>query len=449
MRIDAELLRRLEVPAPRYTSYPTVPVWSSAFSPDDHARALDDAGRRAGEPLSLYVHIPFCKELCSYCGCNVVITRDPARVARYLDALTAELRLVAGRLGARRTLARVHFGGGTPTFLDEAQLARLWRAITDEFTVERGAELAIEVDPVVTRPAQLVLLGGLGFNRISMGVQDFAPEVQRAVHRVQSVEETAAAIAQARAAGFGSVNLDLIYGLPRQTVASFARTLDQVVALAPDRVAVFSFAYVPRVRPNQRLLPQADIPTGAAKLALFAAAQERLAAAGYGPIGMDHFARPDDELARARAARTLWRDFQGYTTRRARATIAVGASAISDFGDAYAQNERALGRYEAAVLAGRLPTVKGLRLGDDDRRRREVIVSLMCNGWVDLGRDGEAYFARELAALAAHERDGLLAARGREVALTELGRVFVRNVAMVFDAYLARGGERPVFSASV
>ena len=449
MRVAPELLRRLEIAAPRYTSYPTVPAWSSAFSADDHARALAQAGRRADEPLSLYVHIPFCQELCSYCGCNVVVTRDPARVARYLDALAAELALTAAGLGARRTLGRIHFGGGTPTFLDEAQLERLWRAITAAFTVERDAEVAIEVDPVVTRPEQLALLGGFGFNRISMGVQDFAPEVQRAVHRVQSVEETRAAIAHARAVGFRSVNLDLIYGLPHQTTASFAQTMDTIVALAPDRVAVFSFAYVPKVRPNQRVLPLAAIPTGAAKLALLETAQARLEAAGYRAIGMDHFARPDDELARAQAARTLWRDFQGYTTRRARATVAVGASAISDFGDAYAQNDRALGRYEAAVLGGRHATVKGVWLSDDDRRRREVIVSLLCNGWVDLGPDGETYFAAELAALAAHERDGLVATRGRELSLTELGRTFVRNVAMAFDAHLPRAGERPVFSATI
>lgn len=449
MIINKEVLRRLEIAAPRYTSYPTVPAWSDAFGPDDHARALEEAGAAAGEPLSLYVHIPFCRELCSYCGCNVVITRDPGRVARYLDALTAELEMTAARLGRRRTLTRIHFGGGTPTFLDEKQLARLWSDITSRFVVAPDAEVAIEIDPVVTRPEQLALLGGFGFNRISMGVQDFDATVQHAVNRVQSVEETAAAIAQARRVGFRSVNLDLIYGLPHQTVASFARTIDTVVSLAPDRVACFSFAYVPSVRPNQRSLPLAAIPTGADKLALRDVADERLAAAGYRAIGMDHFALPDDELARAQTARTLWRDFQGYTTQRARATIAVGASAISDFGGAYAQNEHALGKYEQAIAAGRHATVKGMWLSDDDRRRREVIVQLMCNGWVDLGSDGERYFARELASLADAERDGLLAARGREILLTALGRTFVRNVAMVFDAHLDRSGARPVFSATV
>jgi len=447
MRVPPDVLRRLEIAAPRYTSYPTVPAWSDAFGPDDHTRAL--AAVAVDEPLSLYVHIPFCKELCTYCGCNVVITRDQGRVERYLATLDRELAMTAAGLGGRRTLTRIHFGGGTPTFLDEEQLTRLWSGITAHFTIAADAEVAIEIDPVVTRPQQLTLLGSFGFNRISMGVQDFEPVVQRAVNRVQSVEETAAAIAHARAVGFGSVNLDLIYGLPHQTVASFARTMDTIVALAPDRVACFSFAYVPSVRPNQRRLPLAAIPTGSDKLALLEVAQDRLAAAGYRAIGMDHFALAGDELARAQQTRTLWRDFQGYTTQRARATVAVGASAISDFGNAYAQNEHALGQYEAAIAAGQHATVKGIWLSEDDRRRRDVIVQLMCNGWVDLGSDGERYFARELEALEATERDGLVASREREILLTELGRTFVRNVAMVFDAHLARPDGRRVFSATV
>ncbi|MGZ3406809.1 MAG: oxygen-independent coproporphyrinogen III oxidase, partial [Polyangia bacterium] len=405
-------------------------------------------GAAVDEPLSLNVHIPFCKELCSYCGCNVVITRDQGRVERYMASVGRELAMTAARLGRRRTLTRLHFGGGTPTFLDEQQLTRLWSDITSQFTLAADAEVAIEIDPVVTRPEQLTLLAGFGFNRISMGVQDFEPVVQRAVNRVQSVEETAAAIGHARSVGFRSVNLDLIYGLPHQTVESFARTMDTIVTLAPDRVACFSFAYVPSVRPNQRRLPLAAIPTGADKLALLEIAQDRLGAAGFLAIGMDHFARRDDELAQAQAARRLWRDFQGYTTQRARATIAVGASAISDFGGAYAQNEHALGQYEAAIADGRHATVKGLWLSDDDRRRRDVIVQLMCNGWVDLGSDGESYFAAELDTLADAERDGLVASRGREILLTELGRTFVRNVAMAFDRYLEQPGRR-VFSATV
>jgi oxygen-independent coproporphyrinogen-3 oxidase len=444
MRVDAELLARLETAAPRYTSYPTVPSWSDTFASEDHSRAL---AALPDEPLSLYVHIPFCKELCSYCGCNVVVTRDPERVTRYLDALAAELRMTGAELGRRRTLARLHFGGGTPTFLDEGQLTRLWQAITGQFDLEKDAELAIEIDPVVTRPEQLTLLGSFGFNRISMGVQDFDSKVQEAVNRVQSIEETRAAIEHARSVGFGSVNLDLIFGLPHQTEESFARTMDQVVSLAPDRVACFSFAYVPSARPNQRRLPQAFIPTGAGKLALREIAEEKLTGAGFRAIGMDHYARPEDELARAQLERRLWRDFQGYTTRRARATVAVGASAISDFGAAYAQNEHALGKYEAAIAAGKHATVKGMWLGDEDRARQRIIVQLMCNGWIDLGSDGEKRYRQELEALREYEKDGLLGINGGEIALSELGRRFVRNVASVFDQYLNRGGT--VYSATI
>jgi oxygen-independent coproporphyrinogen-3 oxidase len=446
--IDAALLRRLQLAAPRYTSYPTVPEWTDSFTDEDHERALTSLAERRGEPLSLYLHVPFCKELCSYCGCNVVVTRDPARVERYLDALVAELTLTTALLGRRRPLTRIHVGGGTPTFLDERQLERLWSALLDAFSIAPNAEVAIEVDPVVTSAGQLALLGRLGFNRISMGVQDFNPAVQEAVQRHQSIAETRAAMEHARAAGFRSVNLDLIYGLPHQTEVSFARTMEAVVGLTPDRVATFSFAHVPAARPNQRRLPTAAIPTGLDKLRLLAVAQEQLGQAGYRAIGMDHFARPDDELARAQAEGRLWRDFQGYTTRRAGTTVAVGASAISDFGGAYAQNQHLLGRYQEAIGAGHLATAKGRWLSDDDRRRREVIVQLMCNGVVELGADGARYFAPELEALAAQERDGLLATRGQRIELTSLGRVFVRNVAMTFDAYLARD-QRRAFSASV
>jgi oxygen-independent coproporphyrinogen-3 oxidase len=437
MRVSPELLRRLEQAAPRYTSYPTVPEWSSDFGPVDHAAALAEAAK-SPEPLSLYVHIPFCQELCSFCGCNVVITRDPARVARYLDAVVAELALTALRLGTRRRLTRIHFGGGTPTFLDEAQLSRLWSAIDQHFVVDGDAEVAIEIDPVVTRPEQLTLLARLGFNRLSMGVQDFDPAVQAAVCRIQSVAETRDAIAHARAVGFRSVNLDMIYGLPHQTPASFGRTMDQVIALQPDRVAVFSFAYLPAARPNQRRLPMAAVPTGADKLALLDVAQARLGGAGYRAIGIDHFALPHDELAVAQAQGQLWRDFQGYSVGRAASTIGIGASAISDLGHAYAQNERALGRYEAAIAAGHQATVKGCWLDGDDRARRDIIVRLMCNGWVDLGPGGTDYFADELHTLAGYERDGLLELDGTTIALTTLGRTFARNVALVFDAYLRR-----------
>jgi oxygen-independent coproporphyrinogen-3 oxidase len=441
MSVSAELARRLDVAAPRYTSYPPVPMWRQPFGPDEHAAALREAARAAEQPLSLYVHIPFCRERCTFCGCNVVVTNDPDKADRYLDVLALELALQARLLGGRRRLARLHLGGGTPTFLDEQQLERLWRAITAFFTVDDGAEVALEIDPAVTRASQLRVLGQLGFNRISMGVQDLDPAVQEAIHRIQSYEETAAAVETARQSGFRSVNLDLIYGLPRQTEASFARTLDRVATLEPDRVAVFSLAYVPDARPNQRRLPIHEMPTGEAKLRLLEQAQQRLTRLGYCAIGFDHFARPDDELARARHDGTLWRDFQGYTTRRAAATVAVGVTGISDLGGAYVQNGKSIAEYARAIAEGRLYTERGMVLDDDDRRRRAIIVDLLCNGRADLGEDAATTFGRELSSLRGAQDDGLALTDGRFVELTGLGRTFARNVAMLFDAYLQRGAE--------
>lgn len=437
LALSPALLGRLEAPGPRYTSYPTVPAWSSGFGADDYGAALARAGeRRPTQPLSLYVHLPFCHELCSYCGCYVVITRDRGRVERYLDGVAGEIALAAERLGARRTVSRLHLGGGTPTFLDEAQLERLWRALTARFAILPDAELSIEVNPVGTRRTQLELLAEHGFNRLSIGVQDFDPAVQAAVRRVQTVEETRATMQAARLCGFRSINLDLICGLPRQTPESFRRTVAEVVALAPERVAVFSFAYVPSLKPHQRRLPLADLPSPAAKLELSQVAAEVLTGAGYRAIGMDHFARPDDELARAQERGALGRDFQGYTTERTPETVAFGASAISALGDCYAQNEKSLGEYERAIAAGRFATERGIRLAPEDVRRRQIICDLMCNFAVDLDRYG-AGFSDELAALAAEARSGLVELDGRRVQVTPLGRHFIRNLAGIFDQYPA------------
>jgi oxygen-independent coproporphyrinogen-3 oxidase len=436
--VNDALLARLDVPGPRYTSYPTAPMWTTAFGPADHARALEASARAASEPISLYVHIPFCREMCTYCGCNVIVTKDPRKADRYLDAVTRELALVAERLGARRTLSRLHLGGGTPTSLTIAQLERLAKAIFDRFSVAAGAELAVEIDPMVTSYEQLALLAALGWNRLSMGVQDFEPRVQEAVRRIQSVEQTAETVAWARRLGYRSVNFDLIYGLPFQTAESWARTIARVVELGPDRIATYSFAHVPAAKPHQRLLPIANLPGAKEKIGLLRVANEGLRAAGYRAIGMDHFARPEDELSRALDERRLWRDFQGYTVKRAADTIGVGVSGISSLAGAYAQNVKSLAAHEAAIAERRLPVERGLLLDDDDRRRREVITGLMCNGWIDVG-DG---FATELDALEPFVRDGVVEVKGTEISLTPLGRMFVRNVAMVFDAYLAREGEQ-------
>lgn len=462
---DAELralIQRYDAAGPRYTSYPTAPVWREDFGPTDHAAQLAAAAAHPGDPLSVYAHLPFCEEMCTYCGCNVVITRDHSKADTYLDHLCKELVLAADLLGDRRGLAQLHWGGGTPTFLDERQLERLLRALTDRFTLLPGAEVAVEIDPVVTRESQLRLLRQLGFNRLSLGVQDFDPQVQEAVHRVQSPERTRDVLDLARSLGYGGVNFDLIYGLPYQTLATWERTMERVVALRPDRLAIYSFAFVPEVRPHQKRLPVAALPTGEDKLGLFLLAYRMLTAAGYHAIGMDHFALPEDELALAQERRSLWRNFQGYTVKAAGDVLALGVTGISDVQGAFAQTTRPLSHYYEAVSAGRFATERGVRLTDDDQRRRALITQLMCNFWVDLrGHSGVApnrlheepcdqdYFAPELAQLDGFRADGLLRLADGQLEVTPLGRLFVRNIAMVFDAYLKHPQARPTFSRTV
>ncbi len=446
-RLTEALIARLDVPGPRYTSYPTVPEWTDDFAEDQLYAALDEAGARpADQPIGLYVHLPFCEERCTFCGCNVVVTRDPARADRYLDYLVRELDLMVPHLGDRIRLGQIHLGGGTPTFLTEAQLTRLWRAVTDRFEVLPDAEVALEVDPVVTTFSQVSLLRSFGFNRISMGVQDFDPQVQEAVHRVQSVEETADLVAHARAEGFKGVNFDLIYGLPRQTPESWRQTLERVLAISPDRAAVYSFAYLPELRPHQKRLPVADIPTGPAKLTLLGTAFEAFVDGGLQPIGMDHFAKPEDELSQALAAGRLNRNFQGYSARPAIDTVSVGVTAISDVMGRYAQNVPQLNKYYKSLDDGRLPLARGMVLSEDDLRRRWIINSLMCNGTVDLGAHATD-FAAQMPALAQLADDGLIEQQGSRIDTTPLGRIFVRNVAMVFDAYLEKNQRR--FSRTV
>jgi len=437
-----ELLRRYDIPGPRYTSYPTAPEWKHHVGPEDFAQRLEAAGA-AGEaaPLSLYVHLPFCWSLCWYCGCNVFISKSRSAADPYIDHLVQELELVFQRLGPRRTLAQVHWGGGTPTFLSEQQMERLWTEITRRFKPLPDAEVAIEVHPSVTTPGQLSLLRQLGFNRISMGLQDFNPRVQEVTNRLQTPEQTRALLEHARELGFTGVNFDLIYGLPHQEPVGWARTLEQVLEMRPDRLAVYSFAFMPEVLKHQKRMPAEAVPSGPAKLELFRAAYAAFAQAGYRPIGMDHFAVPEDELARAQERRTLGRNFQGYTVKSATDVVALGSTGISDVAGAYFQNVRELPRYAAQVQQGRFATERGICLTEDDQRRRAVITQLMCNFWLDLGEEGARYFAPELERLRTFEEDGLLVRTGNQLELTPLGRLFVRNVAMVFDAYLARAAK--------
>jgi oxygen-independent coproporphyrinogen III oxidase len=448
-RVDPAVLAHLSRPGPRYTSYPTAPEWSTSVGEKDLTERLVRADAEGAQsPLSLYFHIPFCRAMCTYCGCNVVIARRQDRADLYLDYLIREIDRICEFLPRRRGVSQFHLGGGTPTFLDERQLLRLWRSITDRFSFERGAEVALEIDPVVTTAEQLALLRGMGFNRVSMGVQDFTPEVQEYVGRVQSVEQTRRLYDYARFLGYRGINFDLIYGLPKQREETFGKTLDLVLQMGPDRVAIFSYAHVPWMRPHQRRFDEALLPRPAEKFGLFALARRRFLEAGYIQIGMDHFARPEDELAQARLARRLHRNFQGYTVKPASDIVAFGITGISDVQGCYTQNLKTLPRYYRTLEERRLPVERGWILSDEDKLRRQVINGVMCNFYVDLEKactpfhvDPRQHFSRELEELEPLEELGLVRRQDLILELTSLGRVLVRNVAMVFDAYLKKRPE--------
>jgi len=456
IQIPPQIISKYDRPGPRYTSYPAAPYWSDAFKADQFLHHLAQADREQG-PLSVYVHLPFCREMCRFCGCNAVATRDGARADRYLDTLEREVALVAAHLRDRREVSQLHFGGGTPTFLDEGQLSRCHQILARQFHFSADAEKAIEIDPVVTTKGQLELLSRLGFRRISMGVQDFDATVQQAVGRLQGETETAELVEHARRCGFRSVNIDLMYGLPHQSAEGWRRTLDRVLAMSPDRAAVFGFAYVPWAKPHQRLLPREALPSPEQRVQLFLMAAEAFTRSGYLLIGLDHFARASDELARARREGVLTRNFQGYTVRPATGTIAFGMSSISDLGGAYAQNAHQLGDWARLVEAGVLPVERGMALSRDDAMRRFVIDRVMCLCSLDL-REVAARFGDEardairpalLRSLPGLEEDGLVAFDGETLRLLPLGQLFVRNVAMLFDAYLEKAGGPRQFSRTV
>jgi oxygen-independent coproporphyrinogen-3 oxidase len=456
--VSLDLLRRYNVQGPRYTSYPTAPMWKEDFTASDYERILrESAAAPHPAPLSLYFHLPFCEKLCFFCGCTVVITGSRhALETSYLDVVEREIDWVADRVGASgRPTVQLHWGGGTPTYFPPPLLERLGRRTLDRFPLGPDAELGVEVDPRVTTPEHLETLARLGFNRLSMGVQDFDPRVQTAVNRVQPFEDTRRLVEQARKLGFPSVNMDLIFGLPYQTEASFSSTIDRVLEIGPDRLAVYSYANVPWMKKHQNvLLP--FLPDERTKFGIFRTALERFTAAGFEYIGMDHFARPDDELAVARVDRTLHRNFQGYTTKAGTDLIGFGMSAIGSIGPYYVQNRRELGPYREAASASGAATFRGARLSEDDLLRRVVIESLLCHG-VLVKREIEArfgirfddYFADALQALGACARDGLVELSPGEVRATELGRIFLRNLAMPFDAYLTEVPDKPVFSRTL
>ncbi len=454
--ITEHFLAKYNRPGPRYTSYPTAPVWNESFGPDDLEQEFLSADC-AARPISLYMHLPFCEALCLFCACNVVIQKDKSVAPPYLEVLKREIAHVSARVSRVRPVVQFHWGGGTPTYLSPQQMDDLFEFARARFSFAPDAEIGVEVDPRVTSGEHLETLRRLGFNRLSMGIQDFHPEVQAAIHRIQPFEMTRDLIREARRLGFDSINVDLIYGLPYQTPERFARTVDQIVELSPDRVAMFSYAHVPWLKKQQGSFVM-HLPEGMAKFHIFRSGLTKFLDAGYLYIGMDHFARPGDELAVAQENRTLHRNFQGYTTKAGADLYGMGVSAISGIGDAYAQNYRDLPGYEKAVAARGVATMRGYRLSSDDRIRRAVISRLLCHTVLrkheceeEFGIRFDDYFAPELAQLGPFLEDGLVTHSAQEIRATMLGRIFIRNIAMVFDPYLERQqlSERPLFSKTL
>lgn len=455
-KVSDAVLEKYNRPGPRYTSYPTAPVWKDDFGPDDLEKYYAIADERA-TPLSLYMHLPFCESLCLFCACNVSIQKDKSVAIPYLAALKREIEHVAKHVSRARPVIQFHWGGGTPTYLSPAQLADLFAFTRERFSFAPDAEIGLEVDPRVTSREHLETLRRLGFNRLSMGIQDFEPTVQQTIHRVQPYELTRNLITAARELGFGSLNIDLIYGLPYQTAETFRATIAQALTLEPDRVAMFSYAHVPWLKKQQGSFA-AHLPEGREKFAIFRAGLEGFLNAGYIYIGMDHFARPGDELAVAQQNRTLHRNFQGYTTKAGADLYGMGVSAISSIGRAYAQNSREIPAYQTAVKDRGIATMRGYRLSDDDEVRRAVIGRLLCHTVIfkreierEFGIEFDEYFAGELDRLTEPRDEGLVVLGADEIRVTPLGRIFIRNVAMTFDRYLheQQMDKRPLFSKTL
>jgi len=456
--VTEELLRRLDVNGPRYTSYPTADRFVDAFGPDDYTRALEQRAEGAGviggaSPLSIYVHIPFCESLCYYCACNKVITKHHERAAEYLDALDKEIDLHVARLGPGQAVSQLHFGGGSPTFLNDAELSRVMASLRRAFRIAPGAETSIEVDPRTVDHHRLAHLASLGFNRLSFGVQDFDAAVQQAVHRVQSREMVAALMNSARELGFESTNVDLIYGLPKQTPESLQRTVREVAELRPERIALYSYAHLPQRFKPQRRIDAAALPPAGDKVRMLSEAIAGFVGHGYQYIGMDHFALPGDSLAAAKRQGRLHRNFQGYSTQPDCDLIGLGVSSIGRVGATYSQNAKTLDEYYDAVNRGQFPVVRGLALTREDLLRRAVIMAIMCQGRLEFESielahliDFRKHFAAELEQLRAVEATGLVVIEPSSIQVTALGWYFIRSVAMVFDKYLQADRTRERFS---
>ncbi len=456
LNVTQEILERYNVAGPRYTSYPTAPEWLDSFGPSDFEKAIARSNETGpARPISLYMHLPFCDRLCLFCGCNVVISRNHDVAISYLEKLEWEIDRLSNIVDTSRPVVQFHWGGGTPTYLSAVQLEHLFLYAKERFRFAPDAEIGVEIDPRVTREDQLTALRRLGFNRISMGIQDFNPDVQKIVRRVQPYEMTKTTFDLCRRLDFESINIDLIYGLPKQTPESFLDSVDKVIGLGPDRVAMFSYAHVPWLKKQQGAIAR-YIPQGMDKFRIFRAGIERFTGAGYLYIGMDHFARPGDELCIAQNNRTLHRNFQGYTTKAGADLLGLGVSSISGIGRVYAQNQRALKEYDAAIERRELPTMRGITLDDDDVLRRAVISRLLCHCVLHkaevetgFGIRFDEYFSEEMKRLETYQTDGLVNLSPESISVTQLGRIFIRNVGMVFDKYLLKPKDKPVFSKTL
>ena len=459
LEVDLDLLKKYNRPGPRYTSYPTAPHFHESFGPEEYRQEI--LSTNVGETprdLSLYFHFPFCKSLCYFCACNVVITKDASRVGHYLGVLKKEIDLVAKLVDPRRQVVQMHWGGGTPTYMSPDQIRDIFGYIREKFPFAPEAEISIEIDPRTISPDHLPALREAGFNRVSFGLQDVNPEVQATINRVQTDEQNAFVINESRRLGFDSINVDLIYGLPHQTVESYEHTLEKIIAWDPDRLAVFNYAHVPWLKKHQKLLPVEAMPDVSCRLRMLKLIIDRLTEAGYAYIGMDHFAKPGDELTKALRERTLHRNFQGYSTRAEADMFAMGVTSISKLSGAYAQNLKSLAAYEAALNQGRLPTAIGLKLSHDDLLRQHVITEIMCNNRL-LKRDVEqkfaitfdSYFADVPEKLNEFALDGLVSLQTDRIEVSEAGRLVIRNIAMAFDAYLKPEAtqEKPIYSRTL
>ena len=446
IELSEALIRKFDTLGPRYTSYPTADRFNAGFSEQSYLQHLGlRANRPDNPPLSIYVHLPFCESLCYFCACNKIITKEHGRATEYLRFLDREMALVAANMGPDRKTVQLHLGGGTPTFFSPDELRQLMTMLRSYFEFSPDAELGVEIDPRTVRDGTLAMLAELGFNRNSFGVQDFEPAVQQAINRIQPLEMVEKAVADSRSAGFESVNADLIYGLPKQTLESFGRTLDSLIRVAPDRIALYNYAHLPGRFKAQRLIVDSDLPSAEERLQIFLMSMQRLLAAGYVYIGLDHFSKPGDELNKARLNKSLHRNFQGYTTRAECDLVGFGVSAISKVGNSYSQSVRTVNAYYESLARGQLPLEKGFELSPDDLMRRDIIMTLMCSAPVDFaainakyGVDFKHYFARELSLLAPYEEAGLITIDPQAIRVTPKGRLFVRASGMVFDKYLSQ-----------